>query len=147
MSPWRMASRRARRRSARFSKCGTMTSHSRATTTIAVAQRATVTGALRGPARRAREEDDPAGVARDVLERAHHLGLPAAAHGLHRDRRPHPLLELAPELRDQPLLVLLELDVSLGDQLLAVARTHAQELHGRIMSRAVARPCGCSAPG
>src|SRR5215213_4070729 len=147
MSPWRIASRRARRRSARFSKCGTITSHRRATTTIAVAQRATVTGVLRGPARCTREEDDPAGVARDVLERAHQLGLPTAALGLHRDRGPHPLLELAPELGDQPLLVLLELDVSLGDQLLAVARTHAQELHGRIMSRAAEPPCAFSAPG
>src|SRR3954454_5792773 len=146
MSPWRIASRRARRRSARCSKCGTMTSHRSAMTTIAVAQRATVTGVLRGPARGAREEDDAAGVARDLLERAHHLELPPTPLGLHRDRGPHPLLELAPELGDQPLLVLVELDVSLGDQLLTVPRTHAQELHGRIMSRALDRPGGFSAP-
>src|SRR4051794_18744452 len=131
MSPLRRASLRARRRSDRFSKYGTSTSQRRATTTIAVAQRATVTAgyALARPARRAREEDDPASLARDLLECTHHLGLPPTALGLHRDRGPHPLLELAPELRDQPLLVLLELDVSLGDQLLAVPRTHAQELH------------------
>src|SRR3954454_3804141 len=146
MSPCARASRRARRRSERFSKYGIVTSHSRATMTIAVAQRATVTGLLEGPARGAGEEDDPAGVARNVLERAHHLGLSTAALGLHRNRGPHPLLELLPELGDQPCFVLLELDVSLGDQLLAVPRTHAQELHGRIMSRALERPDGSDAP-
>ena len=40
---------------------------------------------------------------------------------------------------DQPLLVLGDLGVAFGDQLLAVARAHAQELHGRIMSRALRR--------
>src|SRR3954469_5199021 len=121
MSPCLIASRRTRRRSARFSKCGINTSHRRATTTIAVAQRATVTAVLRGPARGAREEDDPAGVARDLLERAHHLGLPPAALGLHRDRGPHPLPELATELGDEPLLVLGEGQITLGDELLSVA--------------------------
>ena len=59
---------------------GSMTSHRSAMTTIAVAQRATVTArCLLRSARCAREEDDPAGGARDVLERAHHLGLPPAA--------------------------------------------------------------------
>src|SRR3954470_20104326 len=113
-----------------------MTSHRSAMTTIAVAQRATVTArCLLRPARCAREEDDPAGGARDVLERPHHLGLSPAALGLHRDRGPHPLLELAAELLDEHLLVLADLDVALGDQLLAISRTHAQELHARIMSR------------
>src|SRR3954470_17939261 len=117
-----------------------MTSHRSAMTTIAVAQRATVTArCLLRPARCAREEDDPAGGARDVLERPHHLGLSPAALGLHRDRGPHPLLELAAELLDEHLLVLADLDVALGDQLLAISRTHAQELHARIMSRAPRR--------
>src|SRR3954471_24793135 len=104
-------------------------------TTIPVTHSATVTVALLPAARGAREEDHPVGGARDLLERAHHLGLPAAALGLHRDRGPHPLLELAAELRDEPLLVLAHLDVALGDQLLSIARAHPQELHCRIMSR------------
>src|SRR3954470_18742128 len=109
-----------------------MTSHRSAMTTIAVAQRATVTArCLLRPARCAREEDDPAGGARDVLERPHHLGLSPAAFGLHRNGGPHPLLQLALELLDEHLLVLADLDVALGDQLLAIPRTHAQELHAR----------------
>ena len=81
------------------------------------------------PARGAREEDHSAGVARDLVERAHQLGLTTACLRLDRNRRPHPLLELAAELLDEPLLVLADLDVTLGDQLLAVARAHSQELH------------------
>src|SRR3954471_19205056 len=135
MSPCSRASLRARRAARRRSTYGTITSHSRAMTTMAVAQRATVTCGLVCSARGAREEDDSAGLARDLLELAHHLGLPPAALGLHRDRGPHPLLELAAELRDEPLLVLAHLDVALGDQLLSIARAHPQELHCRIMSR------------
>src|SRR6185312_16299638 len=94
-------------------------------------QRATVTAScLLRSARCAREEDDPIGGARDVLERPHHLGLTPAARALDRNRRPHALLELAPELLDEHLLVLADLDVALGDQLLAIPRAHAQELHG-----------------
>src|SRR3954451_21582557 len=146
MSPRARASRRARRRSDRFSKYGSITSHSRATTTIAVAQRATVTSGLLRPARGPREEDHPIGRARDVLERAHHLGLPPATFPLDRDRGPHPLLELMPELGDQPLLVLAQARITFGDQLLAIARTHPQELHGRIMSRGLERPDRSVAP-
>src|SRR3954447_22105617 len=109
-----------------------MTSHRSAMTTIAVAQRATVTArCLLRPARGAREEDDPAGGARNVLERPHHLGLPPAALRLHRNRGPHPLLELALELLDEHLLVLADLDVALGDQLLTISGTHAQNLNDR----------------
>src|SRR5829696_1748982 len=90
----------------------------------------------------AREEDDAIGGAWDVLERTDHLGLAAARLGLHRDRGPHPLVELAAELRDEPLLVLGQLDVALGDQLLAVAGAHAQELHVAIMSRGARRTGG-----
>ena len=46
-------------------------------------------------------------------------------------RRPHPLVELAAELLDQRLLLLGDLDIALGDELLAEARTHAKELHRR----------------
>ena len=74
-------------------------------TTIAVAQRATVT-AVTAPARGAREEDDAVGVTRDLVEVRHHLGLPAAALGLHRDRGPHAQFQLLPEFRDETLFVL-----------------------------------------
>src|SRR4051795_11072742 len=104
MSPRSRAALRARRRWTRLSTCGTIPSHRSATMTNAVAQRATVTAVLSGPARGAREEDDPAGVTRDLLERVHHLGLSAPALGLHRDRGPHSLLELAPELGHELLL-------------------------------------------
>src|SRR5438477_166636 len=59
-----------------------------------------------------------------------------------RDSGPHSLLELAPELRHEALLVFPDLDVALGDQLLAVAGAHAQEPHGRIMSRGGGRSGG-----
>src|SRR4051812_37253372 len=109
-----------------------MTSQRSAMTTIAVAQRATVTArCLLRSARGPREEDDPISGARDVLERPHHLGLAPTRGALDRNRRPHPLLELAPELLDEHLLVLADLDVALGDQLLAIPRAHAQELHAR----------------
>src|SRR3954447_12416126 len=125
-----------------------MTSHRSAMTTIAVAQRATVTArCLLRPARGAREEDDPAGGARNVLERPHHLGLPPAALRLHRNRGPHPLLQLALELLDEHLLVLADLDVALGDQLLAIPRTHAQELHARHYVTRAATACPVSCPG
>src|SRR4051794_7869568 len=146
MSPASRASLRARRRSPRRSNHGTVTSHRSAMTTIAVAQRATVTAVLLRAARGAREEDDAAGVARDVLERADHLGLPPAALGLHRDGGPHPLLELAPELLDEHPLVLGEADIAFGDHLLAIPGPHPQELHGRIMSRALPRPVRSVAP-
>src|SRR3954452_3205241 len=146
MSPCSRASLRARRAARRRSTYGTITSHSRAMTTMAVAQRATVTCGLVCSARGAREEDDPAGLARDLIERAHHLGLPPAALGLHRDRGPHPLLELPPELGYDPLLILFEGDLAFRDQLLAVARTHPQELHGSIMSRTGSRPGRSFAP-
>ena len=77
-----------------------------------------------------REEDHPLGVARDLGEVAHHRRLVAPAGSLGRDRRPHPLVELAAELLDQPLLVLGDLEVALGEQHVAVPRLHADELHG-----------------
>src|SRR3954468_15702337 len=104
-----------------------MTSHSRAITTIPVAARATATARLVRAARGAGEEDHPIGGTRNLFERVHHLGLPPAALGLHRDRGPHSLLELAAELRNEHLLVLAHLDIALGDQLLSIARAHPQE--------------------
>src|SRR5829696_5455733 len=114
---------------------------------MAVAVRATITPrslpsappALTCAARCAREEDDAIGAARDVPEGADHLGLAPARLGLERDGRPHALLELVAELRDETLLVAGHLHVALGDQLLAVSRAHPQELHVAIMSRAPPR--------
>src|SRR3954454_14720300 len=138
--PAAIAALRARRSSARRSNQGSVTSASRAITTMAVATRATVIGGWSArPAGGAGEEDHTVGLTRDLLEGADELGLTAPRLALHRNRRPHPLLELSADPREQPLLVLADPDVPLGDQLLAVAGTHAQELHPPIMSRAEAR--------
>src|SRR4051794_33746602 len=119
-TPLRRASRTARRRSSRRSSQGSETSKSRARTTIAVAARATVMPRRSARAASgAREEDHPVRGLRDLLERGDHLGLAPAGLGLDRNRGPHPLLELAPERLDEALLVLGDLDVTLGDQLLA----------------------------
>ena len=70
---------------------------------------------------------------------------------LHRNRGPHALLELTAELRDEPLLVLADLDVALGDQLLAVPGRMRRNFMRRIMSRAPVRPLpvapGCRRAG
>src|SRR3954468_1025683 len=127
-----------------------MTSHSSASTTMAVAARATITARSLPPrspeltraAGGAREEDDAVGRARDVLEGPDHLRLAPARLGLDRDGRPHALLELVAELGHEALLVAGHLDVALGDQLLAVSRAPPQELHAAIMSRAAPRANG-----
>src|SRR5687768_11142002 len=79
----------------------------------------------------AREEDDAIRGDGDVLERGHHLRLAPPGLGRQRHRRPHPAIELAAELLDQALCVLGDLRVALGDELLTVARAHAEELHTR----------------
>src|SRR4051794_6837135 len=140
-TPLRRASRTTRRRSSRRSSQGSETSKSSARTTIAVAASATVmprgsAGAAGGP----REEDHAIRGLRDLLERRDHLGLAPAGLGLDRNCGPHPLLELAPELLHEALLVLGDVDVAFGDELLAVARPHPQELHGAIMPEVLQRP-------
>ena len=87
------------------------------------------------PAGRAREEDHALGVARDVGEVAHHPRLAPAARGRRRHRRPHAELELAPELLDEPLLVLAHARIALGEQDLAVPGLHAQEPHASEYAR------------
>src|SRR3954469_10240069 len=94
--------------------------------------------ALPGAARSAREEDDAAGVPRDLLDRAPHLRLPPAGLGDRRHRRPHAVVQLAAEELDEALLVLGDIDVALGDQLLAGARSHAEELHRTDYARGAA---------
>src|SRR5438552_18718245 len=73
--------------------CGSATSHSSATMTIAVAlsARSIAAGPCLTAPGRAREEDDAFGAARHLVERPDHLRLaPALARGP-RDRRPPPL--------------------------------------------------------
>src|SRR5215217_426128 len=116
-------------------------SESSARTTIAVTQSATVTSRSHGAARGAREEDDAIGGARDLVKGANELGLASAHLARERDGRPHALIELAAELLHQALGVLDDVWVALGDQLLAVPRAHAQELHRRrLWQRGTGRP-------
>src|SRR3954471_11749639 len=111
--------------------CGSATSHSSATMTMAVALRARTIALPSGSAAagRAREEDDSLGVARDLVERLDHLRLAPAVARRHRHRSPHALLELLAERLDEKLLVGGDLDVALGQQDLSVTGLHAQELH------------------
>ena len=87
----------------------------------------------------AREEDHAIGGPRDLLEGADHLGLAAAGLGVDRDRGPHALRRAGGGTPRSGLLLLRDLDVALGDQLLAVTRAHPQELHrGRLCHEALA---------
>src|SRR5580700_297559 len=61
----------------------------------------------------AREEDHALGVARNLVEGAHQFGLPPAVGGDDRNRGPHPEIELGTERRDQLLLLLEDLDITL----------------------------------
>src|SRR3954452_6325006 len=115
-------------------------SESSAMTTIAVTQSATVTSRSRRPARGTREEDDAIGGARDLLERPDELSLAASGLAGHRHGRPHALVKLAAELLHEALGILGDVWIALGDQLLTMPRTHAQELHRR---RLWQRPTGC----
>src|SRR3954447_18060950 len=148
-APAAPARRRAgsmRRVSSRRSIHGMEISHRSARTTIAVAESATITPSLR-PAGGPREEDHAAGVARDLVERADHLRLappvgPGGRHG-----RPHSVVELAAELLDERLLLLRDLEVAFGDELLAEAGTHAEELHpGRLYPSRLDGRSGCGPP-
>src|SRR3954469_26062345 len=112
-----------------------MTSHSSATTTIAVALRASSMAATLPAARGLREEDDAVGVARDLVERAHELGFAAAPGPVERHRGPEPLVELLTEGLDQRALLLGDLHVAFGEQHLAMAGLHAQQLHRSIMTK------------
>src|SRR5689334_18077087 len=114
----------------RRSTTGRHVSQSSAMTTMAVAtSAATIGGALRRAPGGAREEDDPVGVARDLVEGLDHRGLAATGAPGDRHGGPHAGVELPAELLDQRQFLGGDLDVSLGDQLLAVPRSHPQELH------------------
>src|SRR4051794_16717295 len=140
-----MRRRRARWRSSCSRTTGQPTSHSSAKMTMAVALRASsmAWGSTRSaPAGRAREEDDAFGVARDLVEGLHHLRLPAPAARLGGHGRPHALVELLAEGRDESFFVLGDLQVAFSEQDLAVPGLHAQELHrlADYATRGPARP-------
>src|SRR3954454_11345600 len=125
-----MLRRRARRRSSASSIRGSMTSASSATTTMTTVAKASSTAGFGLPAARgARKEDHAVGVPRDVAERPDHLGLAPAGPPGDGNGGPHAGVELAAKLLDKLLLLTRDLDVTLRDQHLAVAWSHAEELH------------------
>ena len=79
--------------------------------------------------RGARKEDHALRLDRNVAEVLDELRLATPAAGVRRrDRRPHALVELAPELLDEALLVLLHARIALGEENLTMTGLHAQEL-------------------
>src|SRR3954453_16170137 len=100
-------------------------------TTIVVAASATVTRRSARAAGRAREEDHALGRARDFLEGGDHLCLASDGRCDDRYRGPHALVELAPELLHEALLIQGDIDIALSDQLLPESRSYPQELPRR----------------
>src|SRR4051794_8029405 len=96
---------------------------------MAGAQRARSMKATLPAAGRGREEDDAIGVARNLVEPPHELGLAPSPGARGGHGGPHPLVELGPEGLDELALLLGDLGVAFGEQDLAVAGLHAQELH------------------
>src|SRR3954471_17674802 len=108
---------------------GIATSHSRATTTIAVALSARSMWMTLPAARGGREEDDALGVAGDLRERAHQRRLAAPRVRRGRHRSPQSLVELGAEGLDELALFGGDLGIALGEQDLAMTGLHAQQLH------------------
>src|SRR3954451_4845804 len=79
---------------------------------------------------RAREEDHPLGLGRDVVVSRDHARLATAVirRGLG-NRGPHSLVQLPPELLDEPLLVLAHGRIALGQEDLSMSGLHTEELH------------------
>src|SRR5579875_1573994 len=100
-------------------------------------------------ARGAREEDHALSVTRNLGEGANHHRLTVAVLVRQRDGGPQSFVQLAAELRHQPLLILRKLDISLRNENLAMTRFHTKKAHRQIMPdrwRAAAPvPC-CSRP-
>src|SRR3954469_9934065 len=96
---------------------------------MAVALRARSMDATLPAAGRRWKENDALGIARDLVEGPHELRLTASPRVRRRHRGPQPLLELGPEGLDELALLLGDLGVAFGEQDLAVAGLHAQELH------------------
>src|SRR5215210_3959938 len=87
----------------------------------ASARRASSISGGRSAAGGPREEDHALGLGWDIGVLLDHLRLsPAAAGVRHRDRRPHALVELAAELLDEALLVLLHAGIAFGKEHLTV---------------------------
>ncbi len=98
---------------------------------MSVALRARSMGDGRGSAAAgcAGEEDDAVRVARNLVEGLDHLGLAATRRTRERDSGPEAGVELCAEGVDQLALLLTDLGIAFGDEDLAVARLHAEELH------------------
>src|SRR5215211_3471013 len=79
--------------------------------------------------RRRREEDHPLRVAGHLREVANHRRLAPAARLGARYGCPHPLVELTPELLDQPLLVLGHIGIALREQHIAMTGFQPEQLH------------------
>src|SRR4029078_7737411 len=60
-------------------------------------------------------------------------GLPLPGGPVVGDGRPHAQVELAPELGDQALGVVPDVAIALGEEDVALARGHANQLHASIM--------------
>jgi hypothetical protein len=107
------------------------TSHSSATTTMAVALRASSTSAsdLLRSARGARKEDHALGVPWYLLEALDQLGLPIAGPAGDGDGGPHAEIKLLAKRLDECPLLLGDLYVALGKDNLAVTRLETKKLH------------------
>src|SRR4051812_19335040 len=114
----------ARWRSAHLSMTGAV----RAAATIARTSSASSTAG--SAARRAWEEDHAVGLGGNLGVGLDHpcLAPPILGSGL-RHGGPHALVELAVELLDQALLVLLHARIALGQEDFAMTRLHTEELH------------------
>src|SRR4051812_29335180 len=99
-----------------------------ATATSARARRASSTS-TESAAGRSREEDHPVGLSWNLGVLLHHprLTTPVLV-GRDRHGSPHAVVELAPELGHETLLVIPQPRVALGEEDLAMARLHSEEL-------------------
>src|SRR4051794_18285922 len=132
-SPRSRSSRR--RRALRGLRCARCRSNARIATgaarpaaTIASTRSASTT--VRSAPRRPWEEDPPLGLRRDLGVRLPHPPLtPPALRPRFGHRPPHALVELAPELLHEPLLVLAHRRITLTEEDFATTRLHTEELH------------------
>src|SRR5918994_1298511 len=79
---------------------------------------------------RRRKEDHALGVPGPLEKVADHGRSPSPAVLGSGNRRPHPLIELAAELLDQPFLLFGHLRIPLGEQDVSMTGLEAEQLHG-----------------